>query len=98
MTTTVEELERRVIALENAQTNNASTLRWVAGTLGQIQATVDDHTGRFDKVDHEFKALRATVDDHTIRLGRVEHEIKSLRADLPGIVAEAMREVMKESK
>ena len=37
MAATVEELERRVIALETAQTSNASTLRWVAGTLGQVQ-------------------------------------------------------------
>ena len=44
MAATIEDLERRVIALEKAQSENAGTLRWVTGTLGQIQAVQDHHT------------------------------------------------------
>ena len=54
---TVEDLERRVVALETAQHTKASTLRWIAGTLVQIQATVDDHTLRFDKIDFRFDKM-----------------------------------------
>lgn len=105
---TVEDIERRVIALETAQNTNASTLRWVAGTLGQIQAVVDDHTGRLERIentqaDHtnRHQRLEHTQTDHTNRLERVESEIKGLRSDvrglkesMPEIVATAMREVL----
>ena len=83
MTTSLEELAERVTVLEKAQITNASTMKWMAGTLGQIQAAVDDHTVRLDGIDK--------------RLDRVEHEIKGLRADMPGIVAAALRDVLKPS-
>ena len=112
MTTTVDDLDRRVKALETAQTTNSSTLRWVAGTLGQVQAGVDDntlqirevrtivdgHTARLDKIDGCLNKMDGRLNDHTSRLERVEHEIKGLRADMPGIVAGAMCDVLKGEK
>ena len=105
MTTTVDDLDRRVKALETAQTTNSSTLRWVAGTLGQVQAGVDDNTLQIREVrtivDGHTMLLNdhtALLKDHTSRLERVEHEIKGLRADMPGIVATAMRDVLKGEK
>ena len=38
MAATLDELERRVIALEKAQNENTITLKWVAGTLAQVEA------------------------------------------------------------
>ena len=81
MTATLDEMERRVIALEKAQNDNTASLKWVVGTLGQVQATVDDHTGRLGQ-------LQATVDDHTVRLGRLETEVKAVRTEV-----EALRRV-----
>lgn len=73
----IDELERRIIALEKAQNENTSTMKWVVGTLGQIQAAVVDHTERLERIE---SAVR-----------RLESDIKGLRRDLPGIVADAMR-------
>jgi lipopolysaccharide biosynthesis regulator YciM len=108
---TLEELERRVIALEKAQSENTGTLRWVAGTLGQIQAVQDDHTQRLDrmeKVQTEHTQLlndhtkvlndhTRRLDDHTQRLNRIEGKVDGLARDLPTIVGEAVRDALKPS-
>ena len=104
MTATVEDLERRVVALERANTTNVETLKWVAGTLGQVKAVQDDHTVRLDRIEVRLDRIETVQDDHTKRLDRVESEIRGLRSDfagyrteLPGIVADALREVLKKS-
>lgn len=77
MAATVEELDRRVTALEQAQNETAETLRWVAGTLGRIQAVQDQHT----KVLDEHTRVLA---DHTQRLDRLEVKVDAI----PRAVAE----------
>ena len=98
---TVEDLERRVEALEKAQNTNTETLEWMAGTLGRIKATTDLHTGRFNDLDNRLDGVEqklASVEQKlTSRIERVEHEVKRLRDDMPGIVAAAMREVLGKS-
>ena len=42
--------------------------------------------------------IAAVQDDHTARLGRIEKEVSALRRDLPGIIAETMREVLRDGK
>ena len=93
---TMEEVERRLVALETAQATNAATMKWMVGTPGQIQATVDNHTERLDP-------LKTTVDDHTKRWDRIEGEVRGLRTDvrglvtsMPEIVASALRDVLKK--
>jgi hypothetical protein len=104
MTATVEDLERRVVALERATTTNVETLKWVAGTLGQMKATQDEHTVRLDRIEgvqgehtKRLDRLETVQADHTKRLDRIELEVRGLRADMPGIVAGALREVLKKS-
>lgn len=82
--TTIEELDRRVTALEAAQKHTAETQEWMAGTLGRIAAVQDRHT--------------ATLADHTQRLERIEADLNGLRRDLPSIIGETMREVLREQK
>ena len=36
--------------------------------------------------------VKALADDHTERLDRIEHDVKALRRDMPGIVADALRD------
>jgi hypothetical protein len=81
---TLEELERRVIALERAHNENTTTLKWMAGTLGEIKGVVDDHTERLCHIEGSLK-------EHTASLVRVEQDVKGLRRDMPGIVADALR-------
>ena len=105
---TVEDLERRVEALEKAQNTNTETLEWMAGTLGRMKATADLHTGRFNELDNRVdrveqkltsveQKLTGVEQKLTSRIERVEHEVKRLRDDMPGIVAAAMREVLGKS-
>ncbi len=99
MVATLEELERRVIALEKAQNENTITLKWVAGTLAQVKSLGDDHTERLQRIEQtvnvhgeRLQALEQTVNDQTGRLDRIEHDVKGLRRDMPGIVADALRD------
>ncbi len=84
MATTLEELERRVIALEKAPTDNTPTLKWVAGTLAQVKALADDHTERLQRIE-------ASVGGQVGRPDRIEHDVTGLRRDMPRIVADALR-------
>ena len=92
MAATLEELEQRVAAvekaqhaLEQAQNENTITLKWLAGTLAQVKALADDHTERLQRIE-------ASVSDQAGRLDRIEHDVKGLRRDMPGIVADALRD------
>ena len=84
MVSTLEELERRVLALEQAHNENTTTLKWMAGTLGEIKGVVDNHTERLRNIDGGLKDTKAS-------LARVEQDLKGLRRDMPGIVADALR-------
>ena len=77
----IQDLERRVSALEAAQNDTTKTLRWVVAKLGGIASQQDEHTLQLERIDS--------------RLGRVEAGLDGLRRDLPNIVADAMREVLK---
>ena len=59
--TTIDELERRVSALETAQKETAKTQTWMAGTLGRIAAVQDEHTQRLDRIETDLKGLRTDL-------------------------------------
>jgi hypothetical protein len=81
-----------------AQRENRGALEWISGTLGKVAATQDNHTGRLDK-------LAATQDKHTARLDKLDTDVQGikkdiavLRQDLPSMMAETMREVLREKR
>jgi chaperonin cofactor prefoldin len=94
--TTLEELDRRVTALEKAQRETAETQHWMSGTLGRIAAVQDDHTKRLDRIDGRLDRIEGRLDSVEGGLRRVEKKVDDLAASLPAIVAGAMREVLKE--
>jgi septal ring factor EnvC (AmiA/AmiB activator) len=71
MVPTLEDLDRRVTALEAAQGDTTQTLRWVVAKLGRIQAVQDEHTLRLERVE--------------IRLERVETRLDSVEAKLDAL-------------
>jgi chromosome segregation ATPase len=75
------QLDARVSSLEVAARHNAKQIEWMATTLGRMSATQDQHT-------KEMAELRADVT-------AIKVDLSSLRRDLPSIVADAMREVLK---
>ena len=89
MTTTIDELERRIVALETAQKHTAETQEWMAGTLGRIAAVQDKHTATLAEHTKRFDRIEADVRE-------VKADVKVLRKDLPSIVIDAVREALKE--
>ena len=75
------QLDARISSLEVAARHNAKQIEWMATTLGRVAATQDQHT-------IELTALRAGVTE-------IKADLSGLRRDLPSIVADAMREVLK---
>jgi predicted nuclease with TOPRIM domain len=53
---------------------------------------------RFDKLDDKISQLDRKVDRLDGRLDHVETGIRSLRTDIPKIVADTMRKVLREQK
>ncbi len=93
------QLDARVSSLEVAARHNAKQIEWMASTLGRIAATQDQHTKDLTALRGDVTELRS----HAVRLdqrldaleSKVSAEIGGLRRDLPSIVADAMREVLK---
>jgi peptidoglycan hydrolase CwlO-like protein len=62
MALTLEDLDRRVSALERAQGETTESLRWVVAKLGRIQAVQDEHTLRLERVEGRLEKVEAKVD------------------------------------
>ena len=100
MAVTVEDLDRRVTALEHAQNDTTGTLRWAAATLGQMRAVQDEHTQRLDRVEatlsnhtQRLERIEATLGNHTQRLDSIEGRLDRLEAKMdafPRAVAEQL--------
>lgn len=92
------DLERRVTALEAAQKETAETQTWMASTLGRIAAVQDDQTKTLDRIEGRFEGVEGRLDGVESRLGKVETELSTFRRDMPSIVADAMRDFLKENR
>lgn len=57
----LEDLERRVTALEKAQNDTTQTLRWVVAKLGKMSAVQEEHTLRLERIETK-------LDEHSARL------------------------------
>jgi hypothetical protein len=58
MTDVIEDLRRRVEALEAAQNDSIQTLRWVVAKLGTVAAVQDEHTLLLEKTQADIASLR----------------------------------------
>ena len=94
----IQELRLRVSQLEKASVENTETITWVAGLLGTVKAVQDDHTRRLDRMETKVDRVEVRLDRVEVRLDRVEKSVKDFREAMPGIVADAMREVLKEKR
>jgi peptidoglycan hydrolase CwlO-like protein len=62
MASTVEDVDRRVTALERAQGETTETLRWVVTKLARVQAVQDEHTLRLERLESKMDALQSKTD------------------------------------
>ena len=75
-----------------------SVQRFMHGRFDQIDARFDKVDARFDKLEGRFDKLEGRFDKLEGRMDRLEGEVVGLRRDLPTIVAETMREVLREQR
>ena len=61
-TATLEDLDRRVTALEYAQNENTQSLKWLISKVARIQAVQDEHTLRLDRLEAKVDRLETKVD------------------------------------
>ncbi len=87
----LQDFEQRTAALEVAQNETTQTLKWVVARVGRMSAVQDEHTLRLDRIETRLGNVET-------RLGNVETGLNSLRQELPEMIAEVMREVLKEYK
>jgi chromosome segregation ATPase len=84
----IRDLKRRVGELE--------------GSFGfltrQIQGVHKDLLSFEEKTDRKLREHDGRFDSHDARFDRLEQDLKGLRADLPKIVGDTMREVLREQK
>jgi hypothetical protein len=80
MAVTVEDLDRRVTALERTQNDTTETLRWTAATLGQMRAVQDEHAQRLERI-------QTTLADHTQRLDGIDTRLDSIEGRLDRLEA-----------
>lgn len=102
----VEELERRVAALEAGAKADVPALK---RDLRRILSLQDDALDQIEALNRRVAALELamTANARTAERGFAEQaeataslkaQLESLRRDLPGLIAETLREVMKESR
>jgi seryl-tRNA synthetase len=92
---TMEDLERRVAALEAAQRETAKTQTWMASTLGRIASVQDQHTAAIAALQTDVTELKVDVGELKADMRGVRADLRGLRSDLPVMLAEAVREGLK---
>jgi seryl-tRNA synthetase len=109
MTTITEErmkrVEARLTAVEQAQNDNTQSLRFILTTVAQMKAVQDELVVTVGEVKVVQDQHTKTLDHHGKRLDSIEAELRgvrgditALRKDFPNIVAEAVREGMRDKK
>ena len=81
----IRDLKRRVGELEGSFGFLTQQIKSVHKDLLAFQAKTEQ---RFDRVENEVRDLR----------GEMRNEIRNLRTDMPKIVADTMREVLREER
>jgi uncharacterized coiled-coil protein SlyX len=74
----IQDLERRVSALEAAQNDTTQTLRWVVAKLGKMSATLDEHTLQLERLD--------------VRMDRLEQKVDALPSAIADTMREVLKE------
>ena len=91
-------LESRVQHLEGEAVGEKRVSRYI---LEQVRLNGDDLAAiktRIDRVESDVGTLKGDVGTLKCDVGSLKFELARLRKDLPGIVSEAMREVLRDTR
>ena len=94
MALTLEDLDQRVTALEQAQGDTTQTLRWVVAKLGRIQAVQDEHTLRLERVEGRLERVEGRLDKVETRLDSVETKLDALPRAIAELIAASEQRLM----
>ena len=89
----IRDLKRRVSELEGSFGFLTNQVKDVHRDLLAFQENTEQ---RFDRIEGRFGQVDGRLDRVDGRRDRVEKGVKDLRHDMPGIVSDAMREVLRE--
>jgi len=89
----IRDLKRRVSELEGSFGFLTDQVKGVHRDLLAFQEKTEQ---RFDRIDGRFGQVDGRLDKVEGRLDHIEKSVKDLRHDMPGIVGETMREVLRE--
>ena len=96
----IRDLKRRVSELEGSfgfLTNQVKGVhKDLLGFQEKTEQRFDRIDGRFEQVDGSLRKVDGRLDKVEGRLDHIEKSVKDLRHDMPGIVGETMREVLRE--
>jgi archaellum component FlaC len=96
----IRDLKRRVSELEGSFGFLTDQVKGVHKDLLAFQEKTEQRfdriDGRFEQVDGRLHKVDGRLDRVESRLDHIETSIKDLRHDMPGIVGDAMREVLHE--
>ena len=91
----IRDLKRRVGELEGGFGFLTQQVRAVHLDVLNSHDKID---GRLDQADGRFDKVEGRLDRVEGRLMRVETEVRQLREELPTVVGDVMREVLREQK
>ena len=91
----IRDLKRRVGELEGGFGFLTQQVQAVHRDLLEFQEQTDQ---RFDKIDRQFDKVDARLDRVETEVRGLKVEVASLRKDLPAVVGDVMREVLREQK
>jgi hypothetical protein len=89
----IRDLKRRVGELEGSFGFLTQQIKGVHKDLLAFQERTEQ---RFDGIDRKFDAIDGRLDKVDGRLDRVDTGLRRLREEMPGIVGDAVRAVMRE--
>ena len=91
----IRDLKRRVSEIEGSFGFLTQQLKSVHKDLLTFQARTEQ---KFDKIDGRFDKVEGRFDRVDGRLDRVERGVRTLHEDMPKIVGDTMREVLREQR
>ena len=91
----IRELKRRVGELEGGF---GCVTQQVQGVHRDLLAFQEQTNQRFDKVERDVQGVKADVRGLKGDVAALKAEVAGLRKDLPSVVGDVMREVLREQK
>jgi|WetSurMetagenome_2_1015567.scaffolds.fasta_scaffold1207221_1 hypothetical protein len=93
-----EELKKRMAFLEQRYADHNTAFGKIVPIIEETRLRTSTIELSIDELKEDVASVKKDVASVNSRVGRVETQLNALRRDLPGMMAETMREVLKEQR